>query len=115
MALIGKGQIYQATLKPGESFVVHPSSLLAYAVANYQKKPTPYRVAAGAHQLRLQIPGVVRSWWQGLDGVKSVRGSEAWGKMSETVWRVRQWVRRTVMGDRVSLLSTKGILETMLT
>lgn len=102
VGLIGKGQIYQATLKPGESFVVHPSALLAYSITNYNRKPKPYRIAAVGTRLRLQIPNLVRSWWGELELVKAVRRSEVWQAVSRSVWAVRTWVRRTVWGDRVS-------------
>ncbi|TGZ80186.1 hypothetical protein EX30DRAFT_341755 [Ascodesmis nigricans] len=103
VGLIGKGQIYQATLKPGETFVVHPSALLAYSITNENRKPTPYRIAAMGTRLRLQIPGVVTSWWKQLEPVKFVRNSEAWQTMARAVWAVRSWVRRTVWGDRLFL------------
>lgn len=106
VALIGRGQIYQVTLSPGEEFTVHPSSLLAYSM-NGPSRPAPYRLRSTS--LRLQIPKLGLSrFLPEFEALRILRNSEVYRAIARTVFAVRTWSRRTVWGDRVlppSLLS----------
>ncbi|KAL1586020.1 hypothetical protein WHR41_04795 [Cladosporium halotolerans] len=98
LALSGKGQIHQITLKTGEEYVVHPSNLIAYSMM--QHAPTPYRFKANL--LRFQIPNPTTMlpntrFWQ------TMRESNAWTFTRNAVFTLRTWGRRTIWGDRLFL------------
>ncbi|KAI5806148.1 mitochondrial biogenesis AIM24-domain-containing protein [Geopyxis carbonaria] len=100
VALVGRGQIYQLVLKPGEEYTVHASALLAYAAARPAQVWLPTAVG------RLQVPRAPQ-WLArrvaALEVVKTVTGSEAWRRVAGAVWAVRSWSRRTIMGERAFL------------
>ncbi|KAL0634573.1 Altered inheritance of mitochondria protein 24, mitochondrial [Maublancomyces gigas] len=101
VALIGRGQIYQVTLNPGEEFVVHPSSLLAYSM-NGPSRPAPYRLRSTS--LRLQVPSFGLSrFMPEVEALRKLRNSEVYRAAARMLFTVRTWSRRAVWGDRLFL------------
>ncbi|KAI9707238.1 MAG: Altered inheritance of mitochondria protein 24, mitochondrial [Candelina mexicana] len=100
LALAGKGQVYQITLKAGDEYVAHPSNVLAYTVT--QNPPLPYRLKSSA--LRFQIPGVdVGNLLPDTKFFKAMRESGTWRAITGTYFTIRTWLRRTIWGDRLFL------------
>ncbi|MCJ1287078.1 Altered inheritance of mitochondria protein 24, mitochondrial [Xylographa opegraphella] len=100
LAVVGKGQIYQIVLKPGEEYVAHPSNVVAYTLT--QNPPLPYRLKASV--LRLQIPGL--SFGSLLPDTKFfrvMRESTSWRALKSFLYTLRTWSRRTIWGDRLFL------------
>jgi len=98
LALSGKGQIHQITLKTGEEYVVHPSNLVAYSMQ--QHAPTPYRFKANL--LKFQIPNPTNllpntRFWQ------TMRESTVWRFTRNAAFTLRTWGRKTIWGDRLFL------------
>lgn len=104
VALIGRGQIYQVTLNPGEEFTIHPSSLLAYSM-NGLSRPAPYRLRSTS--LRLQIPSFGLSrFMPEFEALRKLRNSEVYRAVARMLFAVRTWSRRAVWGDRVHPIPT---------
>lgn len=117
LALAGKGQVYQITLKAGDEYVAHPrygikhhvfeeqrsrlffSNVLAYTVT--QNPPLPYRLKSSS--LRFQIPGIdLGSLLPDTKFFRAMRESGTWRAITKIYFTVRTWSRRTIWGDRVS-------------
>ncbi|CUS08120.1 unnamed protein product [Tuber aestivum] len=99
VALVGRGQIYQVTLRAGEEFVVHPGSLLAYSI-NTEFGPVPYRLRSAS--IRLQVPrlNLDRLLLQ-IEFIRAMHNSEVSKTISKTLFAFRTWLRRTIWGDRL--------------
>lgn len=97
MAVVGKGQIYQISLKAGEEYVVHPSNVVAYTMT--QHLPTPYRFKAST--LRFQIPSIT-SLFPDTRFFRGMRKLAFWKFLANTGFSLRTWARRSIWGDRVS-------------
>lgn len=97
VAFTGKGLIHQITLKAGEEYVVHPSSVVAYSMM--QHAPQPYRFKSTS--MRLQIPNPAtflpdtRFW-------RTMRETAVWTFIRNTTFYLRTLMRRSIWGDRVS-------------
>ena len=95
LALIGRGSVSEVDLMAGESYVVHPSNVIAYTI-----NPTPplqYRFKSSS--FRLQIPDIV-SMLPETRLLKAMRESGTWQAISRIFFRIRTWARRTIWGDR---------------
>lgn len=100
MALVGKGQIYQVELKNGESYVVHPSNVVAYLVA--QNPPLPYRFKSTS--LRLQIPSTnLGSFIPNTKFFRIMSETATWKTITKIFFSLRTWARRSIWGDRLFL------------
>ncbi|MCJ1362300.1 Altered inheritance of mitochondria protein 24, mitochondrial [Acarospora aff. strigata] len=100
LALVGKGQVYQIDLKAGEDYVAHPSNIVAYAVT--QHPPIPYRLKSSS--LRFQTPSMnLSSLLPHSKFVKAMRESDTWRALTQILFTVRTWSRRTIWGDRLFL------------
>ncbi|MCJ1382127.1 Altered inheritance of mitochondria protein 24, mitochondrial [Xylographa soralifera] len=100
LAVVGKGQIYQVVLKPGEEYVAHPSNVVAYTLT--QNPPLPYRLKSSV--LRLQIPGVsFGSIMPDTKFFREMRESTSWKALTSFLFTLRTWSRRTIWGDRLFL------------
>jgi len=98
--VVGKGQIYQVVLKPGEEYVAHPSNVVAYTIT--QNPPLPYRLKSSI--LRLQIPGIsFGSILPDTKFFKVMRESTTWKALTSFLFIARTWSRRTIWGDRLFL------------
>ncbi|RDI77407.1 hypothetical protein Vi05172_g12616 [Venturia inaequalis] len=98
MAVVGKGQIYQISLKAGEEYVVHPSNIVAYTMT--QHLPSPYRFKAST--LRFQIPSIT-SLFPDTRFFREMRKSALWQFLANTAFSLRTWTRRSIWGDRLFL------------
>ncbi|KAK4992932.1 Altered inheritance of mitochondria protein 24, mitochondrial [Elasticomyces elasticus] len=98
IALNGKGQIYQVTLKSGEEYVAHPSHVLAYATM--QHPPQPYRFKSSS--LRFQVPSVT-TLLPDTRFFQSMRASGFWQFVANSAYTIRTWARRSIWGDRLFL------------
>ena len=98
LALVGRGQIYQISLKSGEEYIVHPSNVVAYSMN--QNPPQPYRFKSTS--LKLQIPSIM-SWLPDTRFTREVRKTSAWKFLANFFFALRTWTRRTVWGDRLFL------------
>ncbi|KAK5148903.1 hypothetical protein LTR04_000363 [Oleoguttula sp. CCFEE 6159] len=100
LALVGKGQVYQITLKVGEEYVVHPSNLVAYTVT--QTPPLPYRFSSST--LRLQVPGLnLGALVPNTKFFRVMHETATWQAITGALFRVRTWARRWIWGDRLFL------------
>ncbi|KAK5131546.1 hypothetical protein LTR08_000873 [Meristemomyces frigidus] len=99
LTLSGRGLIHQIALKTGESYVVHPSNVVAYSMM--QHPPQPYRFAASA--LRFQIPGLTTWLPSETRFWRTMRETAVWRFLSSTTFAIRTWSRRTIWGDRLFL------------
>ncbi|KAF2201202.1 hypothetical protein GQ43DRAFT_455906 [Delitschia confertaspora ATCC 74209] len=100
IALVGSGQIYQVQLKAGESYVVHPSNVVAYSVS--QIAPSPFRFKST--NIRFQVPdlGLV-SIVQNVKFFRVMSETPTWRTLSSFVASLRTWARRSIWGDRLFL------------
>lgn len=98
LALVGKGQIYQISLKAGEEYVAHPSNVVAYTINQYP--PQPYRFRSTT--INLQVPSIT-SWLPETRFIQEARKTNAWKYLSQFFFTVRTWARRTIWGDRLFL------------
>ncbi|MCJ1224125.1 Altered inheritance of mitochondria protein 24, mitochondrial [Toensbergia leucococca] len=100
LALAGKGQVFQITLKADESYVAHPSNVVAYTVT--QHPPLPYRLKSSS--FRLQIPNVnISSILPDTKFLRVMRESGTWRIVTTFLFNLRTWSRRTIWGDRLFL------------
>ncbi|KJZ76753.1 Altered inheritance of mitochondria protein 24 [Hirsutella minnesotensis 3608] len=97
-ALSAPGQIYQLTLAEGEEMVLHPGSVVAYAVSRNQ--PRPFRFKSSS--LRLQVPSLT-SWIPETNFMRNMRKTDAYKFLARTLFSLRTVLRRTVWGDRLFL------------
>jgi hypothetical protein len=98
VALVGKGQVYQVSLREGEEYILHPSHVLAYSQNGFP--PQPYRFRSST--LRLQIPSL-GSLLPNTKFFNEMKKSQLWNFLAETLYKLRTWTRRTVWGDRLFL------------
>lgn len=98
LALVGKGQMYQISLKPGEEYVVHPSNVVAYSMN--QNPPQPYRFKSTT--LKLQVPSIM-SWLPDTRFTREARKTSTWKFLANLFFTLRTWTRRTIWGDRLFL------------
>ncbi|RPA98936.1 hypothetical protein L873DRAFT_1843986 [Choiromyces venosus 120613-1] len=99
VALVGRGQIYQVTLKAGEEFVVHPGSLLAYSVSN-TFRPAPHRLCSTS--IRLQVPQLNLSrLLPQIEFIRVIRNSVVSKAFTKALFKFRTWLRHTIWGDRL--------------
>ncbi|MCJ1376035.1 Altered inheritance of mitochondria protein 24, mitochondrial [Loxospora ochrophaea] len=100
LALTGKGQIYQVSVKAGEEYVAHPSNVIAYTIT--QTPPLPYRLKSSS--FRLQIPSETLSrLLPDTRFFKVMRQSDTWKALTRVLFNLRTWSRRTIWGDRLFL------------
>jgi uncharacterized protein (AIM24 family) len=103
VALVGKGQIYQVVLKPGESFIIHPSALLAYSAL----PPLLHRISSVSASLRFQIPNMLKPdlsvQLDKIEAWRKIKDTPLWKSLTKALWSVRTWSRRAIWGDRLFL------------
>ncbi|KIW10945.1 hypothetical protein PV08_10244 [Exophiala spinifera] len=101
LALAGQGQVYAVELAEGESYVVHPSNVLAYTASSPSPRPQPYRFKS--NNVRLQIPLQLGNFFPSSKFVRTLKTSTAYKFLANALLRVRTWSRRTLWGDRLFL------------
>jgi len=99
LALAGSGQIYQVQLKAGESYVAHPSNVIAYTPST--TPPLPFRFKSS--NLRFQVPhlGFV-SLVQRVKFFRVMSETATWRTLATIYHTAKMWLRRSIWGDRVS-------------
>ncbi|KAI4638906.1 hypothetical protein J4E93_009656 [Alternaria ventricosa] len=100
LALAGSGQIYQVQVKAGESYVAHPSNVVAYTASN--TPPIPFRFKSS--NLRFQVPDLgFGSMVQNTKFFRTMSKTGTWRALATTYYTLKTWLRRTVWGDRLFL------------
>ncbi|KAL8958132.1 MAG: hypothetical protein Q9193_004751 [Seirophora villosa] len=100
LALAGRGSIAQVVLDSEESYIAHPSNVVAYSMN--RNPPQPYRLKSSS--FRLQIPNFGFSTL--LPDTKFFRAmsdSSTWRTVRRIYQGVRTWFRRSLWGDRLFL------------
>jgi hypothetical protein len=98
LALVGKGQIYNITLKEGEEYIAHPSNVVAYTQNGWP--PQPYRFRSTT--LKLQVPSL-GAYLPNTRFFTEMKKSQLWNFLAEALYKMRTWTRRNVWGDRLFL------------
>lgn len=102
LALSGVGQIYSVTLGAGETYIAHPSNILAYAISSGSAPaPQPYRFKSST--LKFQIPLSLGNWFSTPAFWRAVQESPTYVTLHTLLRRIRTWSRRTIWGDRLFL------------
>jgi uncharacterized protein (AIM24 family) len=97
LAIAGSGQIYQVQLKPGESYVAHPSNVVAYTAS--ATPPLPFRFKSST--LRFQLPDLgFGSLAHNVRFFREISKSAAWRGLATAYHTLKTWLRRSVWGDR---------------
>lgn len=112
LALAGQGQVYTIELARGETYVAHPSNVLAYSLPASSSPtspstsilPQPYRFKSS--QATLSIPLALGNFFPTSKFVENLKNSDTWRFVSRVAWRVRTWSRRNIWGDRLFLRFT---------
>ncbi|KAF2445364.1 hypothetical protein P171DRAFT_484056 [Karstenula rhodostoma CBS 690.94] len=100
LALAGSGQIYQVQLKAGESYVAHPSNVVAYTAS--ATPPLPFRFASSS--LRFQVPDLgFGSLAQNVRFFREMSKTAAWRTTASVYHTLKTWLRRSIWGDRLFL------------
>lgn len=101
LALAGAGQIYQVQLKAGESYIAHPSNVVAYTAS--ATPPLPFRFKSST--LRFQVPHLgFGSLAQNVRFFREMGKTAAWRTIASVYHTLKTWLRRSVWGDRVRML-----------
>lgn len=101
LALAGQGQIFSIELAEGESYVIHPSNILAYSTSSPSPLPTPYRFKSS--NFSFQIPTQLGNFFPSSKFVQNMKASNTYKFFSNITMRIRTWSRRTIWGDRLFL------------
>lgn len=101
LALAGQGQVYSIELAEGESYVVHPSNVLAYTASSPTPLPQPYRFKST--NVRLQIPLQLGNFFPSSKFIETLKTSKTYKFIANSLLRIRTWSRRTLWGDRLFL------------
>ncbi|KAL8945116.1 MAG: hypothetical protein Q9211_000358 [Gyalolechia sp. 1 TL-2023] len=100
LALAGRGSIAQIKLESGESYIAHPSNVVAYTMN--RRNPLPYRLRSAI--FRLQIPDLkFSSLIPKTKFSRAVRSSTTWKSFATLYQYTRTWLRRNIWGDRLFL------------
>lgn len=101
LALTGQGQVYAIELAEGETYILHPSSVLAYSTSSPSTPPQPYRFKST--NVRFQIPLQLGNFFPSSKFVETLKTSKTYKFVADSLLRVRTWSRRTIWGDRLFL------------
>lgn len=104
LALVGGGQIFSLQLSPGETYIAHPSNVLAYSLSSSNAPPTPYRFKSTS--INLQVPIVFGNFFPSSKFVQNIKKGETYKFFASIAYRIRTWARRTIWGDRLFLQFT---------
>lgn len=100
LALVGSGQIYQVQLQAGETYVAHPSNVVAYTAS--ATPPLPFRFKSS--NLRFQVPHLgFGSLVQNIRFFRVMSETATWRTLTTAYHTLKTWLRRSIWGDRVSL------------
>ncbi|KAL6704137.1 Altered inheritance of mitochondria protein 24, mitochondrial [Coniothyrium glycines] len=100
LALAGSGQIYQVQVKAGESYVAHPSNVVAYTAST--TPPLPFRFRSS--NFRLQVPNLgFGSLVENVRFFREMSKTAGWRAVATSYYTLKTWMRRTIWGDRLFL------------
>ncbi|CAA9957241.1 AIM24 domain containing protein [Pyrenophora teres f. maculata] len=100
LALAGSGQIYQVQVKAGETYVAHPSNVIAYTASN--TSPIPFRFKSS--NIRFQVPHLgLGSLIESSRFFRTMSQTATWRTLATAFHTLKTWLRRTVWGDRLFL------------
>ncbi|KAJ4347124.1 Altered inheritance of mitochondria protein 24, mitochondrial [Didymosphaeria variabile] len=100
LALAGSGQIYQVHLKAGESYVAHPSNVVAYTTS--ATPPLPFRFKSS--NLRFQVPDLgFGSLAQNVRFFREMSKTATWRTLATAYHTLKTGLRRSIWGDRLFL------------
>ena len=98
VALAARGGSYEVKLRESEEFLAHPSHIVAYSLSS--TPPETYRLSHT--RLRIAIPSLGQ-YLPDAKFVRAVRESATWRLLGRALFRIRQWLRVAVWGERVFL------------
>lgn len=105
LALAGQGHIYSIELGPNESYVAHPSNILAYSTntttTTTTPLPQPYRFKSTT--AKFTIPLQLGNWFPDSRYIRALKTSNTYKFFQSIVLRIKTWSRRTLWGDRLFL------------
>ena len=107
LALAGQGQIFYLSLPPGESYIAHPSNVLAYSTSSPTSPmtpPKPFRFKTST--INLTIPLQLGNFFPDSKFVSDMKNSDTYRSFARLFHRIRAWSRRTIWGDRLFLQFT---------
>lgn len=99
LALVGQGSISEISLRDGESYIIHPSSVIAHTINS--QRPLPYRLKSSS--FRLQVPRLSTGMLSDTKFATILRESSLWQTTMGIIFKTRTWVRRIIWADRVFL------------
>ncbi|KAH9864559.1 hypothetical protein J1614_010494 [Plenodomus biglobosus] len=100
MALAGSGQIYQVQIKEGESYVAHPSNVVAYTAS--LTPPQPFRFKSS--NFRLQVPDLgFGTLVQKVRFFRVMSQTPTWKALLSFYHTAKTYMRKTIYGDRLFL------------
>lgn len=100
VALSAKGHTFSLELGKGESYIAHPSNILAYTITN-TAPPQPFRFRSS--QTRFQIPLQLGNWFPDSRFTRALKTSNTYKFFQSISLRLKTWSRRTINGDRLFL------------
>lgn len=100
VALSAKGHTFALDLAKGETYIAHPSNILAYTTTN-TPRPTPFRFRSS--QARFQIPLQLGNWFPDSRFTRAWKTSGTYKFFQGISLRIKTWSRRTIFGDRLFL------------
>lgn len=100
LALAAKGHTFALDLAKGESYIAHPSNILAYTTTN-SPLPQPFRFRSS--QARFQIPLQLGNWFPDSRFIQAWKASNTYKFLQSISLRIKTWSRRTIWGDRLFL------------
>ncbi len=108
LALAGSGNLFSLDLAENETYLAHPSNILAYSISSSSTTttppPQPYRLRSSA--LNLQIPRLPYNFLPLFPSSRlltNLRNSDTYLFLSRLAHSIRTWSRRTIWGDRLFL------------
>ena len=91
-------------LRQDETYIVHPSNVLAYSLSSSNPAPTPYRFKSSS--INLQVPIVFGNFFPSSKFVQNIKKGKTYKFLANIAHRIRTWSRRTIWGDRLFLQFT---------
>ncbi|KAK5082024.1 Altered inheritance of mitochondria protein 24, mitochondrial [Lithohypha guttulata] len=100
LALSAKGHTFALDVARGESYIAHPSNILAYTTTNCPA-PQPFRFRSS--EPRFQIPLQLGNWFPDSRFSRALKTSNTYKFLQGVSLRIKTWSRRTIWGDRLFL------------
>lgn len=107
LALAGSGNLFSLDLGENETYIAHPSHIVAYSLSS--TAPQPHRLQSSPLNLqtpRLPSPYNFLPLFPPSRLTTNLKNSSTYRLLSSLIQRVRAWSRRTIWGDRLFLRFT---------